>query len=102
MPATSLAFALSARALASEARRRGLVAPAFRSPPGLAGVDRTLRRHAGGGTVVAVRLRGRGLDAVVGDLVDGVVAANGLAGDPAARLRASLLQAVLPGDANAA
>jgi len=102
MPATSLAFAVSARALASEARRRGLVAPAFRSPPGLTGADRTLRRQPGGGTVVAVRLRGRPLDAVVGDLVDGVVAANGVSGVEAERLRTSLLEAVGPGRASAA
>jgi hypothetical protein len=51
--------------------------------------------------VVAVRFRGRRLDAVVGDLVDGVVAANGLSGAAAQRLRASLLQAVYPGDASA-
>jgi hypothetical protein len=102
MPATSLAFAVSARALASEARRRGLVAPAFRSPPGLAGADRTLRRQPGGGAVVAVRLRGRQLDAVVCDLVDGVVAANGVSGVEAERLRSSLLEAVGPGQASAA
>ena len=34
MPADSLAFARSARALASEARRRGLTAPAFGARPG--------------------------------------------------------------------
>ena len=102
MPADSLAFAHSARALASEARRRGLTAPAFRSPPGLAGADRTLRRHPGGATVVAVRLRGRRLHAVVADLVDGVVVANGLSGVAADRLRASLLQVVCPGDESAA
>lgn len=99
MPADSLAFARSARALASEARRRGLTAPAFRSPPGLAGADRTLRRQPGGGTVVAVRLRGRRLHAVVADLVDGVVAANGLSGPAAERLRASLWHAVRPDEA---
>ena len=43
---------------------------------------------------MAVRLRGRRLHAVVADLVDGVVAANGLSGVAAERLRASLLQAV--------
>jgi hypothetical protein len=102
MPADSLAFARSARALASEARRRGLIAPAFRSPPGLADANRTLRRQPGGGAVVAVRLRGRQLDAVVGDLVDGVVAANGVAGVEAERLRSSLLEAVGCGQASAA
>ena len=98
MPADSLAFARSARALASEARRRGLTAPAFRSPPGLAGADRTLRRQPGGGAVVAVRRHGRRLDAVVADLVDGVVAANGLSGPAAERVRASLWEAVCPDD----
>ena len=102
MPATSLAFAHSARVLASEARRRVLTAPAFRSPPGLAGADRTLRRQPGGGAVVAVRFRGRPLPAVLGDLVDGVVAANGLSGAAAERLRSSLLEAVRPDEASAA
>ena len=102
MRATSLAFAVSARALGSEARRLGVVAPAFRSPPGLAGAVRTLRRQPGGGAVVAVRLRGRELDAVLGDLVDGVVAANGLSGPAAERLRSSLLQAVCAGEVSAA
>ena len=99
MRATSLAFAVSARALGSEARRLGVVAPAFRSPPGLAGAVRTLRRQPGGGAVVAVRLRGRELDAVLADLVDGVVAANGLSGPAAERLRASLWHAVRPEEA---
>ena len=51
---------------------------------------------------MAVRLRGRGLEAVVADLVDGVVAANGLSGAAADRLRASLREAVRPVDASAA
>ena len=93
-PATSLAFARVARALAIEARRNGLIAPAFRSPPGLAGTDRTLRRQPGGGAVVSVRFRGRPVQAVVTDLVDGVVAANALSGTAATRLRTSLLEAV--------
>ena len=93
-PATSLGFARVARELAAEARRRGLRAPGFRSPPGLAGAIRTLRRQPGGGVVVAVRFRERPLQAVVVDLVDGVVAANGLAGAAATRLRISLLEAM--------
>ena len=91
--ATSLAFARVARELAAEARRRGLRVPVFRSPPGRAGAVRTLRRQPGDGVVVAVRLRGRPLELVVRDLVDGVVAANGLAGAAATRMRASLLEA---------
>jgi hypothetical protein len=93
-PATSLAFARIARTLATEARRQGLSAPAFRSPPGLAGTDRTLRRRPDGGAVVSVRFRGRPVQAVVSDLVEGVVAANGLVGTSATRLRTALLEAV--------
>ena len=48
--------------------------------------------------MVAVRRHGRRLDAVVADLVDGVVAANGLSGPAAERVRASLWEAVCPDD----
>ena len=41
----------------SEARRRRLVAPSFRCPPRLVGVDRSLRRRPGGGVVVGARAR---------------------------------------------
>ena len=44
-----LRFAHAVRALAIEARRAGFVVPGFRSPPRLAGVDRSLRRRSGGG-----------------------------------------------------
>jgi hypothetical protein len=94
-PATSLAFARVARDLSAEARGQGLRAPAFRSPPGLLGAVRTLRRRPDGGVVIAVRLRGRPLDAVVRDLVEGVVVANGLAGAAATRLRTTLLEATM-------
>jgi hypothetical protein len=41
-----------------------------------------------------VRLAGRGASAVLGDLVDGVIAVNGLGGDDAARARSALLAGV--------
>ena len=47
-PATTVDFAAAARALAREARRRQLVGPGFRCPPRLVGVDRSIRRRAGG------------------------------------------------------
>src|SRR5690349_17987293 len=56
--ADTAAFAHAARTLAMEARRRGLVAPGFRSPPRLVGVDRSIRRHPSG-AAVAVRVRNR-------------------------------------------
>jgi hypothetical protein len=93
--ADAVHFAAAARLLAAEARARGLVPPGFRSPPRLAGADRSLRRRADGSAVVAVRLRGRPMDMVVADMVDGLLAANGLAGGDAARHREAMVAAVL-------
>lgn len=87
--ASSLHFGAIARRLGEEARRHGLAAPAFRSPPRLVGVDRSIRR-AGGGVIVAVRLEGRPWPAVAADMVEGVVAANGLRGREAAGWRLAL------------
>ena len=93
--ADAVHFAAAARLLAAEARARGLAVPGFRSPPRLAGADRSLRRRADGSAVVAVRLRGRPMEAVVADMVDGLLAANRLAGADAARHREPLVAAVL-------
>lgn len=95
-PANALRFAAAAKALNREARRRGLQAPGFRCPPRIAGVDRSLRRHAGGGATVAVRLRGRPWVAVLADMVEGVVAANRLGGAAADEARAALWEVVMP------
>jgi hypothetical protein len=91
--ATTVQFAAAARAIAAAARRFGLAAPTFRTPPRLVGLDRTVRRHALGG-VVSVRLRGRPWAAVVADMIDGVVAVNGLDPRRANRVRADLWDAV--------
>ncbi len=91
MPATAVGFAEAARALALSCRSRGLSAPSFRSPPADPRARRTLRRRPDGGAVVSVRLRGRSLGAVVADLVDGVVAANGLTGEEAEQVRRRLM-----------
>lgn len=87
--ATTFQFARAARVLAGEARRLGLAAPSFRCPPRLTGVNRTLRRR-GPSVVVAVRVRGRPWVAVLGDLVEGIVVANGLTGAEADRIRTAL------------
>jgi hypothetical protein len=94
--ATTVQFASTARALAAAARRFGLAAPSFRTPPRLADHDRTLRRHASGG-VVAVRLGGRPWAAVVADMIDGVMALNQLDARRAARVRADLWHVVTSG-----
>ncbi|MFM8650529.1 MAG: hypothetical protein ACKODY_12305, partial [Actinomycetota bacterium] len=70
-----LEFALVAKVLVVETRRRGLVVPGFRCPPRIVGVDRSLRR-VDGHVTVAVRVKGRPLVAVVADMIEGVVVAN--------------------------
>jgi hypothetical protein len=93
-PATSLRFAGAARLLGSEARRLGLVVPGFRSPPRLAGVDRSLRRRRGGGATISVRIRGRPQVAVAADMIEGVIACNGLKGQAADGARSALWRAL--------
>ena len=79
--------------MAAAARLQGLVAPSFRSPPRLVGVDRSIRRHAAG-AAVAVRVRGRPWVAVAADMIEGVVAANRLSPPRSDRLRADLWHAL--------
>jgi hypothetical protein len=92
---TTVQFAHAARTLSREARRRGLVGPSFRCPPRLRGVDRTLRRRPGG-AVVSVRLRDRPWPVVLGDMIEGVVAANDLPPPAATRLRTELWELFVP------
>ncbi len=87
---SALDFANAARVLGREARRRGLVAPSYRCPPRIVGVDRSLRRLEAGRVVVAVQLKGRPWLAVLGDMIEGVVVANGLQPPQADRLRSEL------------
>lgn len=101
MEATTLRFADAARTLTVTARSLGLEVPAFRSPPGLRDVQRSLRRRAGSVTV-AVRLRERPWPAVVADMIDGVLAANRLRGSDADRVRAQLWAALEGHDSIAA
>jgi hypothetical protein len=94
MEATSIRFASAARTLGDAARRRGLRAPAYRSPPGVAGAERTLRRRRDGGATVAVRIRGRPWVAVLADMIEGVVVSNSLGGADATRARTALWAAL--------
>lgn len=95
MDATAVHFATAARVIGDAARARGLVVPAFRSPPRLPGAARTLRRWSGGGATVSVEVRGRPYEAVVADMVEGVVVVNAVVGADATRLRTALWEAVL-------
>lgn len=85
--ASALQFSESVRQVVALARRHQLRAPVFRSPPGLADVDRSIRRRPNGTVVVAVRRSGRPLAAVQADVIEGVVAANRLSGASADRFR---------------
>lgn len=102
MESSSLRFATAVRALAGETRRLGLGMPGFRSPPRLAGVTRSLRRRPDGGATVAVVVRDRPWPAVLADMVEGVVTANGLAAADADRARQRLWHAVGTGEEVAA
>jgi hypothetical protein len=102
MEATALHFASVARVLGDAARARGLVVPSFRSPPRLRGAARTLRRWPDGGATVSVEVAGRPREAVVADMVEGVVAANEIRGPDATRLRTALWEAVLAASAETA
>jgi hypothetical protein len=92
-PSSSIRFVRAVQALGAAARASGLVVPGFRSPPRLRGVQRSIRRFPNG-AMVAVVVRGRPWAAVLADLVEGVIAANGLVGPPADAARAALWEAL--------
>jgi hypothetical protein len=91
---STVRFAQAVQALGRCARRLGLVAPSFRSPPRLVGVQRSIKRWDGGATV-AVVVRGRPWPAVQSDLIEGVVAANTLVPPDSDRARAELWLALV-------
>ncbi|GIU85140.1 MAG: hypothetical protein KatS3mg008_1915 [Acidimicrobiales bacterium] len=97
MTADLIDFANAARALSRAAAVLGLRAPTFRSPPRIPGSTRTIRTHSDGTCTVAVSLRGRPRPAVLADMVEGVVAANGLSGAEAGRFRDALWEFVEAG-----
>ena len=101
MEPTSLQFARAARTLSGAARAHGLRTPGFRSPPRLGGVHRSLRWRPDGGATVAVVVRGRPFEAVLADMIEGIVVANRLAGGAADSARAALWGSVAaaPGQA---
>ena len=90
---STVEFAHAARTLTRAVSQRSLVAPSFRCPPRLVGVDRTIRRRAtqrGADPVVSIRVKGRPREAVIADMIEGVVISNELAPPAADRLRNEL------------
>lgn len=94
-PAPTLRFVHVARRLGAAAQAAGLTVPAFRSPPRVDGVVRTVRRYPGG-AVVAVRMKGRAFDDVASDMIEGVLVVNELEGEAANRVRPMLTDAAAP------
>lgn len=92
---SSLMFAATVRALAGAARARGLAVPGFRTPPRIPGAERTVRHGPDGSATVAVVVKGRPHQAVVADLIEGIVIANDLSGAEATRVRTRLWEAVV-------
>lgn len=82
MEARSIRFAAAARSMAEAARHAGFVAPAFQSPPRIAGRNRTIRRHSNGSATIALVLKGRPWFAVMADMIDGFAVANCAEGEP--------------------
>ena len=76
-------FADVVKQLERAAKAAGMRMPAFASPPRTASAKRTIRWLADDRALVAVRRADRGADAVVTDMIEGVVAANGLSGSEA-------------------
>ncbi|MCY3862692.1 MAG: hypothetical protein OXG67_12115 [bacterium] len=89
-----LAFAEAARQLGMAVRGQELVVPSFRSPPREVGRRRTLARHGDGSVTVSVMVRNRIWEAVLADMIEGVVAANQLDGIDAEVLRDQLWEAL--------
>ena len=87
------AFSAAARALAAAAPAEGLTPAAFRSPPRLEGVRRTVRRLAPDTVLVAVERRGRPAPDVIADMVDGTLRANGHPIGSESEVRARLIRA---------
>lgn len=75
-PVTAMEFARVVRLLSDETKRLGLCAPGFRSPPRLAGFNRTLRRRLAGPPMISVRLGGRTINDVIDDMIQGVLVVN--------------------------
>ena len=89
-----LAFAEAARQLGMAVRGLGLVMPSFRSPPREVGRRRTLARHRDGSVTISVMVRNRVWEAVLADMIEGLVVANRMDGIDAEVLRDQLWEAL--------
>ena len=92
--APSLRFSIVAKVISDVCVRCGLEVPGFKSPPRSADLDRTVRRERSG-SVVAVRIKDRPFEAVIADMVEGVILCNDLPVVKAGQLRNIMWSAVI-------
>lgn len=90
---STLQFVEAARSLSSSARQYGLQVPTFRSPPRIDDVQRSIRWGSDASTISVV-LRGRPWNAVLADMIEGIIVANGLGRSEADHVRGFLWIAV--------
>jgi hypothetical protein len=76
-------FAQAVRQLMQATAGAGMRSPAFKSPPRLASAERTIRWIGPDKAIIAVRRADRPADAVMADMIAGVVRANRLSGSDA-------------------
>ncbi|MBO58837.1 MAG: hypothetical protein VX797_08355 [Actinomycetota bacterium] len=74
---TSFMFAETARIIGQVARKHNLAVPTFRSPPRIEEVHRSIRR-GNDFSVVSVSFNDRPYNAVISDMIEGVLVANSL------------------------
>ena len=90
--APSVRFAIVAKSIAQVVARCGLDVPGFKSPPRSGNLDRTVRRQRSG-SIVAVRIKDRPFEAVIADMIEGVVLCNDMSTEKAGKLRSLLWDA---------
>ncbi|MDP7066510.1 MAG: hypothetical protein QF637_02690 [Acidimicrobiales bacterium] len=92
--APSVRFSMVAKTIGRLGAQVGFTVPGFRSPPRSGEIDRTLRKD-GSGSIVAVRIKDRQFEAVVADMIEGVVVCNGLSAERSSELRNLLWRAAM-------
>ena len=92
--APSVRFAIVAKVLTQVSARCGIEVPGFKSPPRSVDLDRTVR-HQSSGSVVSVRIKDRPFEAVIGDMIEGVILCNDLPIATAGKLRNLMWSAVM-------
>ena len=92
--APSVRFAIVAKILTQVSARCEIEVPGFKSPPRSVELDRTVRRQSSG-SVVSVRIKDRPFEAVIGDMIEGVILCNELPIAAAGKLRNLMWSAVM-------